>query len=199
MKDNVAILLIIICLLAISAHGDIDIPMTSGGSSGGGHSSPNLNNFIRQVESWQAKNPERFDYLKKLLNKQSLNDSKYVPPGVWLYYPSKNKTISRYDPIEIGALVVNTNPIEARRPLYLSLEIQEPGENSFKPAKVATQIIQVNDYSDRFKTSLRIFPEFSSFEYLKQVGVVRLRVSVTDGQYKYNSSIQTNDPGKGYR
>ena len=202
MRGFVAILLILIYLSVIIAQGDVDIPVTSGGArvsdSGGGSRSPDIDNFIRQVESWKTNYPDRFDYLKTLLYKQNITTTKYVPPGVWLYYPSKNKTISRSDPIEIGALVVNTNPIEIRRALYLTLEIQEPGESSFKPAKVATQIIQVNEYDDKEKTALRIFPDLSSFDYLRRVGAVKLRVGVTDGQYNYDSSIQASDPENGY-
>ncbi len=202
MRGFVAILLILIYLSVIVAQGDVDIPVTGGArvssSSGGGSRSPDIDNFIRQVESWKTNYPERFDYLKTLLFKQNFTTTKYVPPGVWLYYPSKNKTISRYDPIEIGALVVNTNPIEIRRALYLTLGIQEPGESSFKPAKVATQIIQVNEYDDKEKTSLRIFPDLSSFDYLRRIGAVKLRVGVTDGQYSYDSSIQASDPENGY-
>jgi hypothetical protein len=203
MRGFVVILLILIYISVIVAQGDVDVPVTSGGArvssgGGGGSRSPDIENFIRQVESWKTNSPERFDYLKTLLFKQNFTTSKYVAPAVWLYYPSKNKTISRYDPIEIGALVLNTNPIEIRRALYLTMEIQEPGETGFKPAKAATQIIQVNEYNDVWNTSLRVFPDLSSFEYLRQVGTVRLRVNVTDGQYKYKSSIQTNDPEHGY-
>ena len=203
MRGFVAILLILIYLSVIIAQGDVDIPVTFGGarvssSGGGGSRSPDIENFIRQVESWKTNYPDRFDYLKTLLYKQNFTTTNYVPPGVWLYYPSKNKTISRNDPIEIGALVVNTNPIELRRALYLTLEIQEPGDSSFKPAKVATQIIQVNEYDDKEKTVLRIFPDFSSFDYLRRVGAVKLRVNVTDGQYKYDSGIQMNDSENGY-
>lgn len=202
MRGFVAILLVFFCLSVIVAQGDIDIPVTSGGarvgSSGGGSRSPDIENFIRQVESWKNNYPDRFDYLKTLLFKENFTTTKYLPPGVWLYYPSKNKTVSRTDPIEIGALVVNTNPIEIRRVLYLTLEIQEPGETTFKPAGAATQIIQVNEYDDRELTSLRIFPDFSSFDYLRRVGPVRLRVNVTDGQYSYDSGIQMSDPEKGY-
>ena len=197
MRGFVAILLILIYLSVIVAQGDVDIPVTGGArvssSSGGGSRSPDIDNFIRQVESWKTNYPDRFDYLKKLLYKEPFTNATYSPPGVWLYYPSKNKTVSRYDPIEIGALVMDTNPIEIRRALFLTLEIQEPGESSFKPAKAATQIIQVNEYDDKEKTALRIFPDLSSFDYLRRVGAVKLRVSATDGQYKYDSSIQTND------
>ena len=125
-------------LFTIVALGDIHPPpkKVTISSSGGGSRSPDIENFIRQVESWKTNYPDRFDYLKTLLYKNnSFTTTNYVPPGVWLYYPTKNKTISRYDPIEIGALVVNTNPIELRRARrYLTLEIQEPGESSFKPA-----------------------------------------------------------------
>ena len=57
MRGFVAILLILIYLSVIIAQGDVDIPVIPGGgggssSGGGGHSYTDIDNFIRQVESW---------------------------------------------------------------------------------------------------------------------------------------------------
>lgn len=174
-------------------------PSTVSGGGGGGSRLPDVDSFIRQVEYWKANYKDRFDYLQSLLYKPNFTTTKYVPPAVWLYYPSKNMTLSRYDKVVVGALVSDSkNPIEIRRALYLTLEEQDPGETSFKPAKAATQIIQVNDYDDTEKTCLRNFTELGSFGYLRQVGDVKLRIYATDGQYRYYSSIQSDDPANGY-
>lgn len=180
----------------------IDVPppsiSVSSGDSGGGHRSPDIDNFIRQVESWKNNYPERFDYLKKLLYKEPFTTQKYVAPAVWVYYPpSNNTTVSRNEEFKIGAVLLNQNPIEIRRVVYLDLEVQEPGEKEFKPARAATQIIQVNEYDERTNATTRIFPDLSSFNYLKKVGDVKFRIKVSDGQYDYYSSIQSDSPQKG--
>ena len=66
----------------------------------------------------------------------------------------------------------------------MKLEIQEPGEKNFKPAKTATQIIQVNDYNEKTNaTAIKNFPLiFTSFGYLKKVGDVKFRINISDGQ-----------------
>jgi hypothetical protein len=170
----------------------------SGGGGGGGSSIPDIENFIRQVESWKNNYPDRFDYLKTLLYKEPFTTQKYAPPAVWVYYPPENNTtVSRNEQIAIGAVVLNQNPIEIRRALYLDLEVQGPGDTEFKPAKTGTQIIQVNEYDDKTNTTVRIFPDFKSFSYLKRVGDVKLRIKVSDGQYDYYSSIQRDSPKDG--
>jgi hypothetical protein len=203
MRRFVAILLILIYLSVVVAQGDVDIPVTSGGarvsSSGGGSKSPEIENFIRQVEGWKNNYKDRFEYLQKLLYKPAWTNTSYVPPDVWLYYPpSDNKTINRTDEIKVEAIIQNTNPIEIRRALFLNLEIMEPGESSFKPAKTGVQIIQVNEYDENEKTARRVFPELSSFNFLKRVGEVKLRVSWTDGEYKLYSSRENSFPEYGY-
>ena len=69
MRGFVAVLLIFFCLSVIVVQGDRDVPPPSpskASSSGGGSRSPDIENFIRQVESWKTNYPDRFDYLKKL-------------------------------------------------------------------------------------------------------------------------------------
>lgn len=203
MRGFVAILLILIYLLVIVVQADVDIPVTSGGarisSSGGGSKSPDIENFIRQVESWKNNYPDRFGYLKSLLYKPAFTTTPPVLPDVWLYYqPSKNTTINRTDPITIKAIIQNTNPIEIRRALFLTLEIQEPGEKSFKPASAGVQIIQTNEYDEKQNTSQRTFPEISSFKFLKRVGDVKLRVRWTDGENTLYSSRENSYPDLGY-
>jgi hypothetical protein len=169
--------------------------VSSGG--GGGSGLPDIENFIRQVESWKANYKDRFEYLQKLMYKPAFTSTKYVPPAVWIYYsPSKNTSVNRTDNIEIKALILNTNPIEIRRALYLTLEIQEPGESNFKPApRTGIQIIQVNEYDEKQNTSWRIFPELTSLKFLKEVGNLKFRIRWTDGEYTSDSSISNPAPG----
>jgi len=186
---------------SIGPSTDVPPPSPSvsrGDDSGGSLRAPDIENFIRQVESWKQNYPDRFDYLKKLLYKEPFTTQKYVPPAVWVYYsPMNNTTVSRDENIEIGAVVLNQNPIEIRRAIFLDLEVQEPGEKEFKPAKTGTQIIQVNEYNENTNATIRIFPDLKSFSYLKRVGDVKLRIKVSDGQYNYYSSIQKDSPKDG--
>ena len=171
----------------------------STGSSGGGGGSraPDIDAFSRQLEYWKTYYPDKLDYIKKLLYKEPFTTAKYVPPAVWIYYPSNTTNLSRFEDLAIGAMVQTENPIEIRRALYLTLEIQAPGEAQFKPAKVGTQIIQVNEYSDK-NTTIRIFPELKSLSFLARMGEVRIKINVTDGQYRYDSMMQEDYPQMGY-
>lgn len=100
-----------------------------------------------------------------------------------------NKTLTRNDKFVIGAKVVNPNPIEIRRPMYLYLEIQEPRENAFKVINPVAQIIQINEYErkDGQNSSYRNFPDLTSFSNLRTVGPVILRLKASDGQYTWYS------------
>jgi hypothetical protein len=202
MKKFLLVFLIIFMLSSAVHAGEIfggTASAPSSGGGGGGSKVPDIDNFIRQMEGWKNNYPERFDYLKKLLYKEPFTTQKYVPPAVWVYYPPENNTtVSRNEEIDIGAVVLNQNPIEIRRALYLNLEAQGPGDTEFKPAKTGTQITQVNEYDDKTNTTVRIFPDFKSFSYLKRVGDVKLRIKVSDGQYDYYSSIQNDSPKDGY-
>lgn len=203
MRGFVAILLILIYLSVIIAQGDVDIPVSSGGarvsSGGGGSRSPDIENFIRQVESWKNNYPDRFEYLKKLLYKEPFTTTEYKRPGIWVYYTSNKTNISRSDKVKVSAVVENNNPIEIRRVLYLTIEAMEPGEKSFKPL-TGTQIMQVNEYDMHNISFPRGFPELKSFVFLKKMGGIRLRVRAIDGQYDWSSSEQKNadDPANGY-
>jgi hypothetical protein len=198
-----SLLLLAAYLTFMVAQGDVKVPVTSGkastSSGGGGSRSPDIENFIRQVESWKTNYKDRFEYLQKLLYKPAWTNTSYVPPDVWLYYPpSANKTINRTDEVKMEAIILNKNPIEIKRALYLTLEIMEPGETSFKPANTGVQIIQVNEYDEKEQTARRTFPELNSFGYLNKVGDVKLRVKWTDGEYKLYSSREKSFPDYGY-
>jgi hypothetical protein len=182
------------------AAGAPSAPSTvSKGSSGGGGGSraPDIDAFTQQLEYWKTYYPDKLDYIKKLLYKEPFTTAEYVPPAVWVYYPSNKTNVSRFEDLAIGAMVQTENPIEIRRAIYLTLEIQAPGETQFKPAKVGTQIIQVNEYSDK-NTTIRMFPELQSLSFLQRMGEVKIRINVTDGQYRYDSMIQDDYPQMGY-
>ena len=196
MKGFVAVLLILIYISVIVAQGDVDIPVTSGGarvsSSGGGSRSPDIENFIRQVESWKTNYPDRFDYLKKLLYKEPFTTEMYQIPAVLIYYLG-NTTVNRTDELKINAYVINNNPIEIRRALYLTFEEQDPGSGSFKQVNPSPQIIQTNGYREKFNDTTWTLPDLTSFQGLKSVGQVKLRIKVTDGQYDWYSSNTTSN------
>ena len=171
----------------------------STGSSGGGGGSrlPDIDAFTQQIEYWKTYYPDKLDYLTKLLYKEPFTTAKYVRPAVWIYYPSGKTNLSRFEDLAIGAMVQTENPIEIRRAIYLTLEIQAPGEAQFKPAQVGTQIVQVNEYSDK-NTSIRMFPELKSLSFLRRMGEVKIKIDATDGQYRYDSLVQDDYPQMGY-
>ncbi|HWQ20132.1 MAG TPA: hypothetical protein VN455_10180 [Methanotrichaceae archaeon] len=199
MRRLITALLLVLYILpvAVQAGGVLGAGSSGGSSSGGGgggggHAQESIETFIARLESWKTQSPDKFDYVKKLLFKEAFTTSKYVLPLVLVDYPSKNMTVSRSDEVWIGAVVRNDNSIEIRRAIYLTLEIQEPGEKAFKPVKAGTQIIQVNDYSDTNNVTERRFPELNTFRILTSSGDVRLRIKATDGQNTWNSSDYGN-------
>jgi len=166
---------------------------TSSGGGGGGSKHLQMDTFIKDLEKWQKEKPDQFDYLKKLLYKEPFTTSEYVPPVVWVYYKG-NETVTRSQNIKISADVINRNPIEIRRVVYLSLEMKEPGQEEFRQVNPAYQIIQTNEYSEDNST-LRTFPDITNFRDLKEVGPVKIRVSATDGAMKWSSSgMQKSQP-----
>lgn len=212
MLKKIAVMAILICLLlsmgaagkegpaGAGAAGAPSAPSTvSKGSSGGGGGSrlPDIDAFTQQIEYWKTYYPDKLDYIKKLLYKEPFTTAKYVPPAVWIYYPFNKTNLSRFEDLAIGAMVQTENPIEIRRAIYLTLEIQAPGDAQFKPAKVGTQIIQVNEYSDK-NTTIRMFPELQSLSFLRRMGEVKIKINVTDGQYRYDSIMQEDYPQMGY-
>jgi len=202
MRRRLVLLLVVTCLFTIVALGTIPVPppkRVTISSDDGGIRSPDIDNFIRQVESWKNNYPEKFDYLKKLLFKENFTTTEYKRPGVWVYYTDNKTNLSRSDEVKIAAVVKNDNPIEIRRVLYLTMEAQEPGEKIFKPL-TGTQIQQVNEYDENNISFPRGFPELKSFVFLKKMGDIRLRIRATDGQFDWSSSEQKNNdsPANGF-
>lgn len=197
MRRRLVLLLVITCLFTIVALGIIPVPppkKVTISSSDGGIRSPDIDNFIRQVESWKNNYPDRFDYLKKLLYKESFTTETYTIPAVLIYYLG-NTTVNRTDELDINAYVINNNPIEIRRALYLTFEEQDPGSNSFKKVNPSPQILQTNEYRDKFNDTIWTLPDLTSFQGLKSIGQVKLRIKVTDGKYDwYSSNTTTSEP-----
>ncbi len=178
-------------------------PIENGGSSGGGGSKKLTSSaFLNYLEDWKEHQNPNYKKIQKLLNKEDYTTTAYKTPSVWVYYdPNGSKTVSRSDEIEIGAYIENTNPIEIRRALYLYLEEKGPGDKDFKPAKAERQIIQVNEYDEKINNTIRIFPDISSFGYIKGEGEVLFRIVISDGTKrisKWNSSNISDHPELGY-
>lgn len=171
----------------------------NGGGGGGGGSSLNVDKFKNYLERWQKDDPVKYEYIKKLLYKEPWTTDKYVPPRVNIMYNASRLNITRNNEVKIGAYIENPNSEEIRRVLYLSLEAKEPGNSYYKPIGLR-QIVQVNDYVTQNKKNFTsiIFPEPTSFHYLKQVGKVYLRINVSDGKYKRTSENSGSNPGEGY-
>jgi hypothetical protein len=175
-------------------------PTTSGG--GGGRRTVDFDNLIKTLQDAKKNKPAKFEELQKLL---------YVKPFVTEEYDSdlpmalavegNISNLSKNDNIKVFGYVENPNPIEIRRALYLYLQALEPGEKSFRQVNLVPQIIQVNEYeqsNDKRNYSTRVFPDLTSFNYLKRPGVVLLRMKASDGVYDLysgNTTINvTNNP-----
>lgn len=172
---------------------------SGGGGGGGSGSSLSMEKFKNYLERWQKEDSMKFDYIKKLLYKEPWTTDKYDPPRVNIIYNASRLNITRNDPVEIGAYIENPNSEEIRRVLYLSLEAKSPGSSDFKSIGTR-QIVQVNDYETKNNINFTsiIFPEPTSFHYLKQVGRVYLRINVSDGKFKRTSEQSGSTPAKGY-
>jgi hypothetical protein len=159
-------------------------------SSGGGHRVQEIDSFSRQLESWKKQYPEKFENLKKLLYIEPFTTEKYNVPAVQIYY-SGNRTLNRTDELEVAAYVINQNPIEIRRALYLTLEEKDPSSKNFKQVSSSPMIVQTNEYGEKSNDTIRLIPDLTSFRNLKQIGKVTLRIKATDGQYNWYSSNTT--------
>jgi hypothetical protein len=205
MSQKIICLLIIAALLlsivpVIAPAGPQPASSTSVSSGGGGGgSSLTLDRFKNYLERWEKEDPIKYDLVKKLLYKEPWTKINYSVPRVNIVYNRSRLNITRNDEVKIIAYVENPNSEEIRRALYLRLESKEPDETDFKPIGLR-QIVQVNEYSTSGKTNYTAidFPDSTSFHYLKRVGKVELRISVSDGKYKYTSQDCGSNPDKGY-
>lgn len=192
---QIHVLLLISILLAnvMVVYADRDIPVDGGSSSRGGNKQIDFDKILKALQEGKEKKPEKFEELQTLININDINTAEYNKvPSLGLGITG-NKTLTRNDEFVISAKVVNPNPIEIRRPMYLYLEIQEPRENAFKVINPVAQIIQINEYErkDGQNSSYRNFPDLTSFSNLRTVGPVILRLKASDGQYTWYSKNLT--------
>ncbi len=193
-----AILMMLLLLLnQLVACQTLDIPPptpSQGGGGGGGSRQTDLDRILKALQEGKEQKPQKFEQLKKLLYIEPFTTKEYSNKlGLGLDFKG-NTTLNRTQGFVIQAYVVNSNPIEIRRAIYLRLEALLPGENAFMQVNSIPQIIQVNEYQeskDGSNFTFRAFPELTSFKDLKKVGTVVLRLKATDGQYTWTSKNLT--------
>ncbi|HSD57145.1 MAG TPA: hypothetical protein VLB04_03105, partial [Methanotrichaceae archaeon] len=169
-------------------------PSTASSGGGGGHRQIDFDKILKAVQEGKQKKPDKFEELKKLLYIEPFSTVPYSTDLSLGLSISGNKTLTRNDKFAVTATVVNPNPIEIRRALYLHLEALEPGDNSFKVVNPVAQIVQINEYKEGGNgknITARAFPDLTSYSHLKKVGPAILRLSVSDGQYSWHSQNLT--------
>jgi len=192
-----ALLMLLLLLNQPVACQMLDIPPptpSQGGGGGGGSRQTDLDRILKALQEGKEQKPQKFEQLKKLLYIEPFTTKEYSNKlGLGLDFKG-NTTLNRTQGFVIQAYVVNSNPIEIRRAIYLRLEALLPGENAFMQVNSIPQIIQVNEYQeskDGSNFTFRAFPELTSFKDLKKVGTVVLRLKATDGQYTWTSKNLT--------
>ncbi len=167
-------------------------PGPSGGGGGGG-GSVNIDKVLKALQDAKNQKNPKLDAVKELL---------YIEPFVTKSYDKNlslgldvtgNETLTRKDEFKVSAVVINPNSIEVRRVLYLDLDMLEPGSTTFSPVNSVPVIIMNSDYDviGGKNVSSTSFPELTSFEKLKVVGPVVLRLRVTDGKNTWTSANLT--------
>ncbi len=198
-RKLIVVLIIVICLLGcVEGKEGPGGPGGSIGSSDTGSSSSkrivklDLESMIKNAESWKKNDPEEFEYLKTLLSKPFVTTDEYRLPSALIYYPSSGATVNRNDELDIRSYVWNSNPIEIRRVLYLTLEMREDGSEEFRPI-TDVQKIQTNEYDKKYNLTERRWPEIEYVRDLGATGNATLRIRVQDGQYDYYSTNMSWD------
>lgn len=192
---------LLLMLTADSKVGPAGVPASPSSSTptvstggGGGSRQIDLDRILKAVQDGKKQKPKKFEELQKLLYIEPFSTEEYSTDFLLGLGISGNETLNRNDKFVVSATVVNPNPIEIRRALYLYLEALEPGDKSFKRVNPVPQIIQINEYSideNGQNVSVRAFPDLTSFSNLKTVGPVVLRLQVSDGQYNWPSNNLT--------
>ncbi|NMB85990.1 MAG: hypothetical protein A4E44_02281 [Methanosaeta sp. PtaB.Bin018] len=192
-----ALLMLLLLLNQPVACQMLDIPPptpSQGGGGGGGSRQTDLDRILKALQEGKEQKPQKFEQLKKLLYIEPFTTKEYSDKlGLGLDFKG-NTTLNRTQDFVVRAYVVNSNPIEIRRAIYLRLEALLPGENAFSQVNSIPQIIQINEYqesNDGLNFTYRAFPELTSFRDLKRVGTVVLRLKATDGQYTWTSKNLT--------
>jgi len=173
------------------------------GNGGGGKSRLSLNQFKLYLESWQRQDPTKYQDMIKLLRQG--DPESYKPPYIWLHYDDNttngNITVSRNDvPSSISFTVENPNSLDLRRTLFVDLQAKLPGEREYHKVNQFPHVVQPFDYEiiedeggkERHFTSLKRWPEITSFSQIGGVGEVKLRAYMTDGTRDYSSSSLSN-------
>ncbi len=197
MRPAMSFILIILLLASLTwtAQCDLKVPVadSGGSSSGGGHKQIDFDKILKALQEGKDKKPEKFEELQKLININDLISKEYSEEYSLGLGISGNKTRNRNDKFVVTASVVNPNPIEIRRPMYLYLEELGPGAKTFKTVNPIAQIIQINEYETKGgkNYSYRNFPDLTSFGDLKTVGPVVLRIKASDGQKAWYSKNMT--------
>lgn len=168
------------------------------GKGGGGKSRLSLNQFKLYLESWQRQDPTKYQDMIKLLRQG--DPESYETPYIWLYYDGNttngNITVSRNELPLIYFKVGNPNSLDLRRTLFVDLQAKLPGEREYRKVNQFPHVVQPFDYEvsgERHFTSLKRWPEITSFSQLGGVGEVRLRAYMTDGTRDYSSSARANN------
>jgi len=195
---RLAALLLLLMLLSLQVSCQtLDIPPpspSSGGGGGGGSRQIDMDRILKALQEGKEQKPQKFEQLKKLLYIEPFTTREYDNNlGLSLDFVG-NRTLNRTQDFVIRAYIVNYNPIEIRRAVYLRLEEMDPGEKAFRQVNSVPQIIQVNEYQESgngMNYTYRAFPDLTSFRGLQKTGEVVLRLKATDGQYTWTSQNLT--------
>ncbi|MCJ7443852.1 MAG: hypothetical protein MUO26_04875 [Methanotrichaceae archaeon] len=202
------IIFFIVCFFLIVSQGQIAGPggaptseskgpsVSPAAGGGGGARTVDFDRLFKTLQDAKKNKAVKFEELQKLLYIKPFTTEEYdTELGMALGIEANNNTtLSRNDKVKIFAYVENPNPIEIRRALYLYLEALGPSEKSFRQLNLVPQIIQVNEYSESFdnkNSTVRVFPDINSFDYLKIPGPVVLRLKASDGVYELYSGNKT--------
>lgn len=198
MKRFAACLIIIFLLLPLAAQSagvspspPKSAPSSSGDSSGSESKSSGkkivkleLDDLVGNLEKWKQDDPDKFEYLKKLLHIPFVPPKDYAAPTVLIWYPSVKTDITRNDKLDIFAYVKNDNPIEVRSDVYLWLEAKGPGEENF--TRVGSQrVILANEYSEKNNATTRDWSDITPFVDSREVGNATFRIWFNDMHSTY--------------
>ncbi len=207
MKRFAACLIIIFLLLPLAAQSQGVSPSppkstpSSSGDSGGSESKSSgkkivkldLEDLIGNLEKWKQDDPDKFEYLKKILHIPFVPPKDYTAPTVLIWYPSAKTDITRNDKLDIYAWVKNDNPIEVRSDVYLWLESKGPGEDNF--TRVGSQrVILANEYSKKNNATTRDWSGITPFPDSKEVGNATFRIWFNDMHSTYYTDTMYEKP-----
>ncbi len=152
-----------------------------------------LEDMIGNLEKWKQDDPDRYEYMKKLLHIPFVPPKDYVPPTVLIWYPSGKTNITRNDELDIYAYVKNDNPIEVRSDVYLWLEAKGPGEENYTRVG-SSRVILANEYSEKNNVTTRDWSGITPFVDSKVVGNATLRLWSNDMHSTYYTDTMYAEP-----